>query len=111
MEGQTVELRSAEFIATGATDLIILYSAHAKEAGIDIKPIREPNDGYWSEVWLKKPWMMSNWCTSDAGCDVYLAPQVWCRLEREFLGKWPLQRAAHHGQGRVGQQQACRNLS
>ena len=61
MEGQTVELRSAESIATGAMDLIILYSAHAKEAGIDIKPIREPNDGYWSEVWLKKPWMMSNW--------------------------------------------------
>jgi len=87
MEGQTVELRSAESIATGAMDLIILYSAHPKEAEIDIKPIPEPNDGYWSEVWLEKPWMMSNWRTSDAGRDVYLDLQVWCRLEREFLGK------------------------
>jgi len=61
MEGQTVNLSTADSITTGAVDLLVLYAAHAKEAGIDIKPIREPNDGYWSDVWLKKPWMMSNW--------------------------------------------------
>ena len=61
MEGQTVEISTAESITTGAVDLLVLYAAHAKEAGIDIKPVREPNDGYWSDVWLKKPWMMSNW--------------------------------------------------
>ncbi len=61
MEGQTLEIRTADSITTGAVDMLVLYSEHAKAAGIDIKPIREPNDGYWSDVWLKKPWMMSNW--------------------------------------------------
>jgi peptide/nickel transport system substrate-binding protein len=23
--------------------------------------VREPNDGYWSNVWLKKPWVASYW--------------------------------------------------
>ena len=61
MEGQTLSISSADSITTGAIDMLVLYSEHAKAAGIDIKPVREPNDGYWSEVWLKKPWMMSNW--------------------------------------------------
>ncbi|MFY9241370.1 MAG: peptide ABC transporter substrate-binding protein, partial [Roseovarius sp.] len=33
----------------------------AKAAGIDIKVVREPNDGYYSDVWLKKPWCMVQW--------------------------------------------------
>ena len=61
MEGQTLEISSADSITTGAIDMLVLYAEHAKAAGINIKPIREPNDGYWSEVWLTKPWMMSNW--------------------------------------------------
>lgn len=61
MEGQTVTLRTAESITTGAVDAAILYSEHAKAAGIDIKVSREPNDGYWSDVWLVKPWCMVTW--------------------------------------------------
>src|SRR2546430_7863254 len=37
------------------------YVERAKKAGIDITVIREPNDGYWSNVWLKKPWAASYW--------------------------------------------------
>ncbi|HZT17958.1 MAG TPA: peptide ABC transporter substrate-binding protein, partial [Dongiaceae bacterium] len=33
----------------------------AKPAGIDIRVVREPNDGYWDNVWLKKPWCASYW--------------------------------------------------
>lgn len=61
MEGQTIPISTADSITTGAVDMLVLYSEHAKAAGIDIKPVREPNDGYWSKVWLQKPWMMSNW--------------------------------------------------
>lgn len=61
MEGQTLQVSTADSITAGAVDLLVLYSEHAKAAGIGIQPIREPNDGYWSDVWLKKPWMMSNW--------------------------------------------------
>ena len=61
MQGQTVTLSTAESITTGAVDAAILYSEHAKAAGIDIKVQREPNDGYWSDVWLVKPWCMVTW--------------------------------------------------
>lgn len=61
MEGQTVSISTADSITTGAVDAMILYSEHAKAAGIDIKVVREPNDGYWSDVWLKKPWCMVTW--------------------------------------------------
>ncbi|MEM7742425.1 MAG: ABC transporter substrate-binding protein [Pseudomonadota bacterium] len=61
MEGQTLSISTADSITTGAVDLLVLYAEQAKKAGIDIQPVREPNDGYWSEVWLKKPWVMSNW--------------------------------------------------
>ena len=33
----------------------------AKPAGINIDVKREPNDGYWSDVWLKKPWVACYW--------------------------------------------------
>lgn len=61
MEGQTVNISTAESITTGAVDAMVLYAAHAKEAGIEINVVREPNDGYWSDVWLKKPWCMVTW--------------------------------------------------
>ena len=36
-------------------------AASAKAAGIDITVVREPNDSYWDNVWLKKAWCMSYW--------------------------------------------------
>ena len=35
--------------------------ASAAKAGINIKPVREPNDGYWSDVWMKKPFCAVYW--------------------------------------------------
>jgi len=61
MEGLTVNLSTADSITTGAVDAAVLYSEHAKAAGINIKVVREPNDGYWSDVWLVKPWCMVTW--------------------------------------------------
>ncbi len=61
MEGQQVSISTAESITTGAVDALILYAEQAKAAGIDIKVVREPNDGYWSDVWLVKPWCMVAW--------------------------------------------------
>lgn len=60
-EGLTVSISSAESIATGAIDMCILYAEQAKAAGININVVREPNDGYWSDVWLTKPWCVVNW--------------------------------------------------
>ena len=32
----------------------MLYQEHAQGGGIDVNVVREPNDGYWDNVWLKK---------------------------------------------------------
>ena len=45
----------------GAVDAALLMQSHAKAAGIDINVVREPDDGYWSNVWLKKAWSMCYW--------------------------------------------------
>ncbi|MEQ9259619.1 MAG: ABC transporter substrate-binding protein [Roseovarius sp.] len=56
-----VSFSTADSITTGAVDAAVLYAEHAKAAGINIKVVREPNDGYWSDVWLVKPWCMVTW--------------------------------------------------
>jgi len=61
MEGLSVQLSTADSVTTGAVDAAVLYAEHAKAAGINIQVVREPNDGYYSDVWLKKPWCMVQW--------------------------------------------------
>lgn len=54
---------------TGSADAAQLYQASAAKAGITIDVERVPSDGYWDEVWLKKPFVASNWSvrpTADA---------------------------------------------
>ncbi len=60
-EGLTVDLSVADSVYSGAVDMCVLYAEHAKAAGININVIREPNDGYYSDVWLKKPWCAVQW--------------------------------------------------
>ncbi len=61
MEGLEVNFSTADSITTGAVDAAVLYAEQAKAAGIKINVVREPNDGYWADVWLKKPWCMVTW--------------------------------------------------
>ncbi|MCR9257745.1 MAG: ABC transporter substrate-binding protein [Alphaproteobacteria bacterium] len=61
MENLSVSLSAADSVLPGAVDMCVLYSEHAKAAGIDLKVVREPNDGYWSDVWLKKPFVFVKW--------------------------------------------------
>lgn len=56
-----VDLSTAEAAFAGAVDSALLMKESAAKAGIDINVIREPNDGYWSNVWLKKPWCFCYW--------------------------------------------------
>jgi peptide/nickel transport system substrate-binding protein len=57
----TVDLSVADAAFVGAVDTAILYKEQAARAGIDINVVREPNDAYWDNVWLKKPWCASYW--------------------------------------------------
>jgi peptide/nickel transport system substrate-binding protein len=56
-----VDLSVADAAFNGAVDAAVLYQQHAKAAGIDINVVREPDDGFWDNVWLKKPWCASYW--------------------------------------------------
>ena len=61
MENLSISLSAADSVLPGAVDMVVLYAEHAKAAGIDLKAVREPNDGYWSDVWLKKPFVFVKW--------------------------------------------------
>jgi peptide/nickel transport system substrate-binding protein len=56
-----VDLSVADAAFNGAVDAAVLYQESAKKAGIDINIVREPNDGYFDNVWLKKPWCADYW--------------------------------------------------
>lgn len=60
-EGLTVNCSTADSLFSGAVDMCVLYAEQAKAAGITINVVREPNDGYYSEVWLKKPFQTVSW--------------------------------------------------
>lgn len=57
----SVQLYTAEAAFEGAVDASILYAEQAKKANINIEVLRQPNDGYWSNVWLVKPFCCSYW--------------------------------------------------
>ncbi|MDN3720273.1 ABC transporter substrate-binding protein [Roseibium salinum] len=61
LDSLKVKLSAAEAAFGGAVDAAVLYSSSAEAAGIEIQPVREPNDGYWSDVWMKKPFSAVYW--------------------------------------------------
>ncbi len=76
-----VDLSVAEAAFNGAVDAALLYQQSAKPAGIDLNVVREPDDGYWDNVWLKKPWCGGYW-NGRPTCDwmfttVYAAGAAW----------------------------------
>lgn len=61
LDAVDLKLSAADVAYPGAVDAAVLYQNAAAKAGINIKIVREPNDGYWSEVWLKKPFVSVYW--------------------------------------------------
>ncbi len=61
MSNLKVELSASDGLYAGAVDTAVLFSEHAKRSGIELVPKRVPDDGYWSDVWLKHPWCASYW--------------------------------------------------
>ncbi len=54
-------LHMANTAFEGAVDAGTLYAEKARPAGINLQIVREPDDGYWDNVWLKQPWVASYW--------------------------------------------------
>ena len=98
MEGLKVDLSAADAAFAGSVDAALLMAEHAKAAGIEINVIREPNDGYWDNVWLKKAMvpLLLGW-PPNGRHDAHGVARCRCRLERHALEEPTLQRVAAAG--------------
>jgi peptide/nickel transport system substrate-binding protein len=61
LEGHKFTLVTSLSVGDVSVDSALLYKENAKKAGIDIEISKAPVDGYWKEVWMKKPWASSRW--------------------------------------------------
>ena len=61
MDSLAVDLSVADAAFAGAVDAGALFAESAKAAGINLNIVREPNDGYWSNVWNSKPFTACYW--------------------------------------------------
>ncbi len=61
MEGIKLDLSTSDAAFAGAVDAALLIKDSAAKSGININVVREPKDGYWANVWNKKPWGACYW--------------------------------------------------
>ena len=61
MSSLKINLSSSDSAFSGANDTAVLMREALKVSGIDLNVVREPSDGYWSDVWMKKPFVSSYW--------------------------------------------------
>ncbi|MDQ0470850.1 ABC transporter substrate-binding protein [Labrys wisconsinensis] len=61
LDGLTIQLSAADTVIAGAVDMAALFAETVKKIGVNVEVKREPNDSYWSNVWLKKPFCMAGW--------------------------------------------------
>lgn len=54
-----IDLYTADSVFPGAVNAVEIFQQTAGKAGIIINPKRVPDDGYWSDVWMKKPFCVS----------------------------------------------------
>lgn len=61
MEGASIDISASDAAFSGAVDMCVLYREHLAKTGINLNIVREPTDGYWSNVWLAKPFCVAQW--------------------------------------------------
>ena len=64
MDGGTINLYTSE--AAGgmqSVDMALMMKENAAKIGFDLNFVREPTDGYWANIWLKRDYPIrgSNW--------------------------------------------------
>ncbi|MDB4073294.1 ABC transporter substrate-binding protein [Ascidiaceihabitans sp.] len=60
-DGSPIILRTADGAFPGAVDAAALFQQTCQAAGIPLEIKREPNDGYWDNVWNVQPYCASYW--------------------------------------------------
>lgn len=61
LDSLSVALSAADAAFPGAVDAAVLFQQSSKDAGINLEINRVPNDGYWSDVWMKDPFSAVYW--------------------------------------------------
>ncbi|MEL6683098.1 MAG: ABC transporter substrate-binding protein [Pseudomonadota bacterium] len=61
LDSLDIDLSASNAAFEGAVDAAQLFQATAAASGININVVQEPADGYWSNVWLKKPFCACYW--------------------------------------------------
>ncbi len=56
-----IQLRTSNAAFPGAVDATVLFQQNAAAAGIQLDVRREPDDGYWTNVWNVQPFCASYW--------------------------------------------------
>lgn len=56
-----IELSVSDGLYPGAVDGVTIFKENLASTGINLQVAREPSDGYFSNVWLKKPFVASYW--------------------------------------------------
>lgn len=53
-----IQLSAGDAAFAGSVDMGLLFQATAEKIGIGIEVVNEPADGYWTNVWQKKPFVV-----------------------------------------------------
>src|SRR5690606_6787620 len=61
LDSLAVDLSASSAAYASAVDCAVLYQSQAAAAGININVVNEPADSYWSNVWLVKPFIATDW--------------------------------------------------
>ncbi|MBV6272571.1 ABC transporter substrate-binding protein [Alcaligenaceae bacterium CGII-47] len=61
LDSLSTSLSASDMLYPGAVDGITIYRESLAPAGINLDVVREPSDGYFSSVWMKKPFTASYW--------------------------------------------------
>lgn len=94
LDSLEVKLSAADAAFVGAVDAAVLFQNSAKEAGITLNPSREPNDGYWSDVWMKEDFAAVYWSgrvvedqmfSTAYRCDASWNDTFWCNEDFDEL--------------------------
>jgi len=61
IEGHQFKLHTSDSVFAGAVDAAQLWQQDAQKAGLNFQVVKEPKDGYWDNVWNKKPFSAAYW--------------------------------------------------
>ncbi|WP_218044372.1 ABC transporter substrate-binding protein [Kiloniella laminariae] len=61
LDSLSIPFHTSDAAFVGAVDSGVLLRESAAAAGINVDIVREPADGFWSDVWMKKPFCPVYW--------------------------------------------------